>query len=162
MSGLLTLMTVHKLRPYFPQGDAQTKLDESLGEMTYVAEKARVHRPGHLNHSLTLGLIYMVHICVWGKVARTSLTISSEDQSRRDRLTKFDWWISCNCGDDYCPCLWNFVNRAGLCRNPSPTCQAHRWVTSGESGKDGYKKGNFKVLKRTWLGTETHLLNQST
>lgn len=148
-------MTVSGLKDYFPLGDAQTILFESWGEL---AEPAQ---PSRLDQSMTLAVIYMVHLRVWAKVGKTLLDISDGDRERRARLKNFAKWVRCNCGDDYCPCLWSFVNRAGLCRNPSPTCQAYRWMGPDMSQKNGYDKSKFQLLKRKWDGEHADALGQT-
>lgn len=144
-------MTESQLKDYFPLGDAQTMFVESSDELAKHSQSSR------LDHSMTLALIYMVHLRVWAKVGKASLGISREDRERRARLRNFARWVECNCGDDYCPCLWSFVNRAGLCRNPSPTCQAHRWMCTGVSDKGDYGMGKSKLLRRKWGGKHTDM-----
>lgn len=148
-------MIVSQLKNYFPLGDAQTILVESWGEL------AKPPQAPSLDHSMTLAVIYMVHLRVWAKVGKSSLSIPRKDRERRARLRNFAKWVGCNCGDEYCPCLWSFVNRAGLCRNPSPTCQAHRWMCPDTSQKDGYDKSKFQLLKRKWGGKHEYALGET-
>lgn len=135
---------------YFPLGDAQAKLAQSWEEM---AKVSRLPSSTHLGHSLTLAVIYMVHLQVWDKEGKESLSVLQSDKTRRSRLRNFAKWVRCNCGDEYCPCLWNFVNRAGLCRNPSPTCKARQWLHTGANWKYGYNRNKYQLLKRKWGGS---------
>lgn len=108
-----------------------------------------------LHHGLTLAVIYVIHLRHYSNVTREELKMPENVDGKKFRavLRRLAVWIPCNCGDPLCPCLWNFSNGTGLCRNPVWTCQVHQHLHPAEnlvpsSESPGAEK--LRQLHREW------------
>lgn len=119
----------------------------------------------HLYKGMTLAVIYIVHLRHYFNVHLSSFQYPEDEEEAKKRryiLRRFGVWANCNCGDPFCPCLWNFANNTGLCRNPVDTCAVHQFVQimapQSEDGKmeisTSYEPDKFLALRRMWESTE--------
>ncbi|OJD33143.1 kinesin light chain [Diplodia corticola] len=139
-------VTLEALKKRFPE-DAAEDVSWCWTEVTQVSDRTLLV----LHHGMTLAVIYMVHLCYYCNEDRRDLTIPSgkEGKARRGIMRHFGEWVKCNCDDRECPCLWNFANDSGLCRNMVNTCQAVRLHYFNDEKRD-YDERRFEALSETW------------
>ncbi|KAF4535885.1 Kinesin light chain [Lasiodiplodia theobromae] len=137
-------------------------VDESR---TVTKEKLQQRFPNYLQEcvSTTWDMISRGQERLYKGMTLAVIYINEEEgKKRRYILRRFGVWANCNCGDSFCPCLWNFANNTGLCRNPVDTCAVYQFVqTMAPQSEDGkmeistsYELDKFLALRRMWESTE--------
>lgn len=118
-----------------------------------------------LYKGMTLAVIYVVHLRHFLNLSLSRFQYPQEwkdAKMRRYILRRFGVWAKCNCGDAFCPCLWNFANKSGLCRNQVDTCKVQQSIPTIISRLGGetmelsasYGLTKFSELRETWAMME--------